>query len=300
MSASYSVRINAILLSLMLAAAGTTSGRAARAETAPAQSAIELGRRGLESFSRGSFELAKAQFSAAEELAHSPVFLLYMARCDRALGKWTAARDSLRRVVAEELDAQAPAPWQHAVASAHAELGLLSTELPSLWLELPAASAIAGLTIDGKPVAFAVRQFELEVDPGPHELVLTHADGTKTKGTVHARQGVRRTRVEWQAASINHGAPELARSAPEASSSSSTRGRDRQLLGYVALGGSAAALVLGVTSGIVALGIANDVRSGCTDEGLCPREDAARAEQATDWGNLSTLSFIAEIGRAHV
>jgi hypothetical protein len=67
-------------------------------------------------------------------------------------------------------------------------------------------------------------------------------------------------------------------------------------LAFAALSAAGASLAFGVVSGVLALNLASDVKRNCDASGHCRAQDAAKAERATDWGTISTLSFIAAGG----
>src|SRR5262249_55086162 len=84
----HSFRLGALLaLGLRLA-----SPSPARAEETNAASALRAGRTGLDLYEAGKWASAFDVFVAAERMAHSPVFLLYQARCRRNTGNLLEAR----------------------------------------------------------------------------------------------------------------------------------------------------------------------------------------------------------------
>lgn len=69
---------------------------------------------------------------------HSPVFVLYMARCQQELGATELARELYRKAADEPLSEESPAVWREAQASARAALGALEASEPRE-VERPAA-----------------------------------------------------------------------------------------------------------------------------------------------------------------
>jgi hypothetical protein len=92
--------------------------------------AVAKGMEGLRQYAAGNYASAYEHFQLAEELSHSPVFVLHMARSKGALGEIPAARELYRRVVNEQLPEHAPAPWTRAQQTASVELEALPEEAP--------------------------------------------------------------------------------------------------------------------------------------------------------------------------
>jgi hypothetical protein len=267
----------------------------ARADQLEAQHAIELGRQALADYSRGAFDDARRGFEAAERAAHSPVFVLYLARCERSLGKFLKARELLRAVTAENLRADAPGPWQLAVTSAQAELASLDAQIPSLLIEGADPSSILRVTLDDRELDLS--NGELEVDPGAHVLVVAYRDGTSERRSVPVESRERR-RVD-----LSKQLPGGSRLAPAPSAALAPRRvvTDRsdsslRTWSYVALGAGAASLGVGLVTGAVAMSKIDDVEGRCSEARKCRPEEAARVESASDWAAVSTLSFIAAGG----
>ena len=262
------------------------------AQQAPRQdSAIQIGRRALSAYSRGEFALSLREFRLAEERAHSPVFVLFMARCHRALGELLQARALLQRVAAEQLESSAPTPWHQAVASAHAELGSLVTQIPSLWVQRNASGEPRELWLDGERIDVSFHGTELELNPGAHRFEIRHGDGTLERGELTLEQGQRRVPLPLRTT-----APPSRLHAPAPLPHLKSRTSLRRALGYGAVCASAASLAVGITAGVIAWQMADRIKSRCTPEGVCRPEDASGGEKASDWAAVSTLSFIAAAG----
>jgi hypothetical protein len=90
--------------------------------------AVASGQRGLEAYKNDDWATAYSLFHRAETLAHSPVFLLYMARARERQGASSEALDLYARVARESLDG-APESWRSAVEQASREGGELRTRL---------------------------------------------------------------------------------------------------------------------------------------------------------------------------
>jgi hypothetical protein len=101
----------------------------ARAQGADTERAIGAGREAALLFEAGKWEEALRRFEEADAAAHSVVFVLYMARCQRELGDLAAALRLLESAAAEPLPADASEPMRRAQADATAELTEVREEM---------------------------------------------------------------------------------------------------------------------------------------------------------------------------
>src|SRR6266545_4476278 len=90
----------------------------AQAEMPESVRALEIGHEGLKLFQIGDYRSALLRFEEAEQLAHSPVFVLYVARCQRGLGRLTNAKATLEQLVSQGTGPKWPAVWRKAVRDA--------------------------------------------------------------------------------------------------------------------------------------------------------------------------------------
>lgn len=92
--------------------------------------ARERGHLGLAAFAEERWGDALQHFAEAERWMHSPVFVLYMARCQQELGATELARELYRKAAEEPLSEDSPAVWHEAQASARAALGAWEASEP--------------------------------------------------------------------------------------------------------------------------------------------------------------------------
>jgi len=244
--------------------------------------AVELGRTALDAFALASWDLAYARFSAAEQLVHSPVFVLYMARCKRNTGRLLAARELFRTVAREQLAADAPASWSQAVVAGHAELGTLQQNIPSVLLRVRPGSTIVRASIDDRPIQLSAQGAELELDPGEHGIEISPADSARSTLLIQLVEGQRRVPIWLPTPVIIGGADTRHRSLSV-----------NRVIGYSALGLGAAGLVAGVITGIVAKKRTDDLKKEqCNGANDCYPEARPQADTASRWANLSTISFV--------
>lgn len=120
--------------------------------------ALALGHEGLGFYNKGSWADAQQRFAEADRLAHSPVFILYLARSARNAGDLAAAKEAYDRLAREVVPAGAPAPWVGAVESGKQEGAELdkrlaaapppaaSTAAPALSVPVPTATVSVPVT----------------------------------------------------------------------------------------------------------------------------------------------------------
>ncbi len=234
------------------------------------------GELGLRAYEAGRWAVALGHFENAHRRVAAPTFLLFTARCQAKLGQLLRARDSYRGVRDTKLDADAPEQFRQAVIDARTELAALATRIPTLRVKAPAKARVA---IDGRPAAAALSE-GIQLDPGPHEIVVTLPGGE--------------TRRERTTLSEGANAIVDATSAVRGASRNVQPKRKKQGVGaapLVAFGVGAAGLVVGAVAGAVAWGQAEDVKDQCKGK-TCPVGVKDDAEQANRIALASTIGFV--------
>ena len=216
------------------------------------EKAIALGHEALDLYNKGSWAEARTKFELAERLAHSPVFLLYTARCARNAGDLATAKTLYQRIAGETLPGDAPAPWGNAVKSAKEELADVEKRIAET---APTASASA-------PVPTASASVPVSTASGSAPV----ATGSNTS-------------------SFAGPSP----SASGAGSASETGGS--VIPGVVTLGVGLAALGTGAGLFVHAKSIADGILSRCGD-GPCSADDVPHRDTAYDFARASTAMFV--------
>jgi hypothetical protein len=255
----------------------------AQVEVPPSQSsaavgAIAAGQRGVRAYDLGQWSDALRYFREADALYHSPVFVLFAARCQRRLGQLLEARTALNQLANEALPATAPAPWVKAQSDARVELAEVAREVPTVTVTIERGSSTARLTLDDQPVDPGQ---PIELNPGEHRAA--------------ASDGLRRREARFNLTAGTHSRIALGLSAPEASRSGApTRPRPIQrppaaasaqgpyLAGWTLAGIGALGLVSGGVVGILALNkrssLRGDLPEGCAqDRCVEPQRSAVEA-----------------------
>jgi hypothetical protein len=274
----FSDRVRGLVLVLCLCLAPA----AVHAQTEPAPSdpkemARSQGAEALALHAAGKFQDAYAKFETAERIAHSPVFVVWMARSKRALGELLAAKRLYQRVASEVLPADASPNWKQAKQEAEAELAALSARMPSIEVQL-AASSPPGVVVDldGRAISAGT---VVEVDPGEHVVRVTAGATTETR-TVRVDEGQPREVVRF----------EMRDPSTKPDPTESTEGS--LVPGAVVLGVGIASLVAGVVTGAYALVLAGEVNENCIGN-RCLASDQDKADDADALARASTGTLIA-------
>jgi hypothetical protein len=238
---------------------------------------------GLENYEAGEWQLALDRFTQAERIYHAPSHLLFIARANAKLGHLVAARDAYRRLVDEELAADAPKVFHDDKASGQTELAELEPRVPSLSVSVANAPTDATLALDGKEVTVGT----LSVDPGSHQLVVT-ADGFETaERSFEIAEGAEE-RIEMTLTP-------LPPSATGDESTSASEGSD--LVSWVPavalIGVGVAGLAVGGVTGGLALSKNSQLDEACPVRDQCPRENQALEDDGRTLATVSTIGFAA-------
>jgi hypothetical protein len=243
------------------------------------------GERGLQLFSQGKWGEAYESFQAADEAYHAPTLVLYMAHCQRMLGKWATARSLYQRVLDEPLGRGAPDQFAAAQATAREEIVRLNKKVATLDLTLSGeAVSRARLTVDGAPSPAAAKAV-LSLDPGKHTLEV------QVEGAPPIQREV--TVEEGGTAALEIALPPppptpapLAPTPPPASSEPGSR-----VPAYLAFGAAGLTATIGVITGAVSLSQAAAAKEGCRPDGHCPAANLPQAEAAGRTADASTAMF---------
>jgi len=248
-------------------------GAVAQEATSSTDAALQRAYEADEHFSQNRWDEAYAGFAAAEAIAHSPVFVVYMAHCRRSAGRLLEAEALYQRVIGEELAEDAPKPFVEARRDAERELKALRARVPSVRIDVVGGSASVRLTIDGR--AESVGEV-IRLDPGEHEVRAHRGDDTVVQ-RVRLVEG--RTPVD---VSLRFGSAATGLGENEEGSYVPT---------VLALSIGGAALVAGAITGGVAVSMAGDIKEGCVD-GHCLEEDEDSLDTAQTLAVVSTAAFV--------
>ena len=258
------------------------------------QQAVELGRVALDAFERGDFASAYDGFARAEALAHSPVFVTYMARSQQKLGRWLEARALYRTVVEHDASDDDPTPWQAARKEARQELDALDARIPRLRITVTNAHAgAARVTVDAEAVPNDQLGQPIPHNPGRHSISASDGSGRTESREVVLRAGAGVLDVELDLT------PPRVQPRPKQAPAKTPSPDEPRLTetpitwpGVATLAVAAVALTTGAVTGVLAKRDADAVLANC--DGLsCDPADRSRADRGRALGNVSTVSFVA-------
>jgi hypothetical protein len=257
---------------------GATFGSPAFAAPTAAdkESARALALKGDQQFEAGDCKGATESFQQAERLVHSPIHLLYIARCKAKTGRLLEARKIFKEILAETLPPDASAPYKEAFNAAQngarGEVVDADVRLPTIELVFGAGAAGAAVTIDGTPVAAADLDRPIQLDPGVHTVVATR-EGARFERTITLKDGGGSQKVEV----VLTGAK-------------GTKGTNLVPV-VVSFGVGALGLGVGAVTGLMSLGKVRDLETQCPTKRCSPAlEDTA--DSAKTLGTVSTIGFV--------
>jgi hypothetical protein len=278
------MKIRSVALSAVLAllAAPSLAVAQPRGAADDVRAAVTLAHEAKQKYDRGDWAGALELFEAAEAKAHSPVLLLYVARCRRNLGQLLRARDVYTHAAGEKLPPGAPEPFHAARADAQRDLDVLSSRIPKVFLRLaPSLPAHAELELDGASTARDRLSGPIEVDPGEHVARVVAGGREISRASFRAEEGKTIT-VQLEPAS--------ARSAEGGAQPEPARGG--HLWGIVVTSLGVTGLGAGIATRVMAFDKVSDVKSRCTGV-HCLRSDASEVATAETLQTASTVCLVA-------
>jgi hypothetical protein len=288
-------------VSLPLLLALLTKARGVAAEVKPPREfqrnveAVAEGHRGLEAFKRGDFSGCRRSFTRAEALAHSPTFLLFMARCLERQGALVEARSMYQRVLNEELAPNDPIPWVSAVREATLEHAALSPRIPSIVVSvLNAPIAELVVVLDGTLATQAMLDRAWELNPGKHHLSVRRSDGERAEAWFVLEEGRKALAVElsfpvkrFASEAFREPGVRAARTTPRAGA----RPDLVQTAGYVATGVGLTGLLVGTVAGVAAVVRFSDLNARC-EANHCDVEDKPQLAQVQQFATIADVAFL--------
>ncbi len=275
-----------MLLALAVASV-TPPGRAQEADKA-----LSAGHAGLERYQAGDWNEALALFRAADRLAHSPVFTLYMARCERNLGRLLAARVLLLRLADENVSPDAPTAWRRALDDARRDLAELNAKIPSITLRIEGAAGPARVTLDGRVLGSEEQRDPISLDPGEH-VIEVEASGRRRRERVRVVEGGGTLAVVLTLVGpSNETGPSPQPAAPKAVSPARERPAEGPPVApWVALGIGALGVAAGSVLGVVAASRTSGFEDRCRGD-RCLASDADEGAAAKRFADASTIAFV--------
>jgi hypothetical protein len=273
----------------IVVAAGAMGEHAAMAAPAEMTQLFEQGRALVK---EGQYEQAIAKFLESLKVEPSVGALLNLGDCYERVGKPVSARR--RFLEAAELAGEDDKVRS---AEARARAAKLADAAPRLMVVRRGRSDAgeARVTVDGELVA--PRTDRVELDPGPHEVVIAFPDAPPEKRIVILRMGqALELLVEPPPAKPLKTTPLVVPETPTPPAEEDAGSTRRWLgLGTGAIG--TIALGVGATFGVIAIGKQSDLDAKCAGYPHCPEAQRAAVQPTYDDAQRSaTISTIGIIG----
>jgi tetratricopeptide (TPR) repeat protein len=231
-------------VTLVLAALTASSAEAyADAPMTKEMRAEQLFRAGEKSYDSGRYAEACSNFEESLKLGPKLGTLLNLALCHETVGKVATAWSEFQYGAAWAAQNNQRDRREFAVA----HILSLEPRLPRVSLQLPAATTIATLDVDGDPLPEPRWYLPLYLDPGEHHVVVTSPG--KKRSDVSFRVIASPNEQIVTIASLEDAGP----AAPAAPSPEADPHAARRKTGYVLLGVGGAAFVTGAAFGVLAI-----------------------------------------------
>lgn len=272
---------------VFLLVAGLGLATPARGDEPPGESQVTRARSdaatGLALFHAGRWAEAYDTFRKADAVYHAPTLVLYMAHCQKRLGRPASAQALYRKVADEPLPRDAPLQFTTAQAVAREELRALEPRVPTLELTLDgSAGRSVRVTLDGEPAAAAPRQ-RIVLDPGTHEIAVAVDGGPPLRQMVKLSEGSKEKLVMTLPGPAPIVVPPPAQVRPS---------RGSRTPALLAFGAGAAAFAVGTATGAASLGRVAELRGRCRPSGACPASEQATAAEAGRLADASTAALV--------
>lgn len=307
-----SIRARRLGTALAVAALLGAAGSPAAAQTAPPQgsapppgdgappideatrgSARELGEQGNALFAAGDFAGALDKFERANALVPVPTLGVRIARSLVALGRLVEASE---RYLAVQRAGLPPSPLpvhERALEDARSERDALLPRIPSLVVTVSPPGAT--VTIDGATLPPALVGEKRVVDPGRH-VVEAQVGGATKRVEIEVAEGATlpiHVTVDGASSGPSSAAPRPGEAADETAASSPW-----STIGWTAVGVGGASTLVGVVTGLVAMGQRGDLEARCGDALACPPSAHDDASSYNAMRTVSAITFFAGLGVA--
>jgi hypothetical protein len=267
----------------------------AEGDSATRAAARSLGYAGVEAYQAGNFGVATEKLEKAYAVLKVPSLGLWSARALTRVGKLLEAADryvEVGRLVVTGGDA---AVQRAAQADAQLELEQLQHRIPSVVIRVEGAEgATTKLTIDGVEVSSKLLGESTPINPGKHRIE-GEAQGRQALVVIDVEERQEQEAVlRFVGPAVVEGPSPGAEPAPSPSPSEASAASTRRTLGWVALGGGAAGLIVGGVTGVMAISkrSALDENPSCAD-GDCSQSLGPEVDAYNTLRSVSTVGFIA-------
>jgi hypothetical protein len=257
------------------------------------EAAVEQGHVALEAFHLRQWERAYREFQRAEALAHSPVFVLYMARAKRQLGQFLAADTLYEKAEAEPLSAATVDSWRLAQNDASLERAELAAQIPSVRIIVrPESTVPTTITIDGVTIDTAGK--ETPLDPGEHAIGVQREGFLPAIRSVVLSAGEKNSKVQLDLVPLVPKQVDLPEEQAARTPSQVPHQPSTPVVAYVTGAIGLASLAVTAVVGAWAFTEASSLKENC-DGNRCARQDAAKAASIRRLATISDATLVVGI-----
>jgi hypothetical protein len=227
---------------------------------------------------------------------HAVSVLERLGECQVTVGRLVAGIETLRRVVREQLPADAPAPFVAAQQRAQQILADAKPRVARLKVAVAApAGAALWVTIDGANEPIANLNSDRFVDPGDHVVEAGAPGFHKTTAKVHLGDGgadsVALTLEVDPNAAATRANTQGAAWPPPSTPAAQPHAPTDHTLAWIAGGVGVVGLGFGVAFGLGAVSEKSTLDSACSGN-VCPPSQHGTVDTGTRFGTISTVGFI--------
>ncbi len=270
--------------------------------------ARELGEKGNLALEKKDYAGAETLFAQADALYHAPTLMLGLARAQAQQGKYIESWESYHRIILEGAPPGANPTIVRAIEDAKTEIETVAGKRSKVTLTVTGADG-PKVTLDGAVVPSAALGLERPVNPGKH-AVHAEAPGMKAgDGTFTVDPGKAATftlALERDPTAVvapvppptdpQAPPPTTGNPPPPGADVSTNGGSMNRTLGYVGIGVGGAGVLVGVITGIIAMGKHSDLSSNACATKPCSAGDATQFNSDLDsyhsMGTISTVAFV--------
>ncbi len=282
-----------MLASLVVLAAFQLAPAAFAQTDSDRATARELAKEGADALEKKDFALAADRFARADALFHAPTLVLGLARAQVGLGQLVAAQENFNRVLREELPQNPPEAYVEAINDAKKDLAALAPQMSWIIISIIGPKDTTGAVVkaDKEEVPRAAWGVRRAIDPGEHTI------SVELPGFLPAQQKIQVAQASTQEVKLEMKAvpPSLVKK-PKVDAEPETPWRGffphQDKVGLVLLGLGGSVLVDGLLTGVMALGIHDQLQRGGCNESGCPSTLVNERDTYRTLATVSTVSFI--------
>ncbi|MBW2524378.1 MAG: PEGA domain-containing protein [Deltaproteobacteria bacterium] len=262
---------------------------AAKPSTDQIAAARALAYAGYEMLQNEQWAEAYDRFQQAEKIFHAPPHVLYMARAKRGLGEYVAARALYQSLIDEEFEEGSPKEFAKAKEDAASELEGILPKIATIQLSVTGPTLEqASVEVDGRDVTEEAREGTVDADPGERTVRVTAAGYEAAETTVTLEEGAQAVPVALTLELL----PEPVATGTGPVGPPPDQAEGSLIPGFVVMGVGVAAVGVGIATGVVAMGKADELKTNCPVRNQCPPDNESLEDDARLFGTVSTVGLV--------